>query len=119
METETSSCAWIVKDGIRIQQEKAVDFNGFDVTVPYNPVANLRFRFSPNDDLASQQWVNVPLAKLLDGGEHIPLGEKDGQSLGQISVTRVPGDTLRVLLERDALVFHPATCSGATSFPTC
>ncbi|MCR5163515.1 MAG: hypothetical protein K6C40_05795, partial [Thermoguttaceae bacterium] len=115
MDAECPGGAWLVNGKAVISQGLPKKYNGFDVSVPWNPEGRLVVQLGnrPNGDGASR--VEIPLKELVDGNKTFPIS-KDKTAF-QCSVNRVPGDSLRVELGKDNLVFAPRDVFQCTIRP--
>ncbi|MBE6427684.1 MAG: hypothetical protein E7028_03715 [Planctomycetaceae bacterium] len=114
MDSESPGGAWLANGTIHIEQELPKKFNGFDVSVPYQPQGKLYVQISDQPNLSTVKRIEIPLRNLIYENQTFPLSES---SNFQCSVNRVPGDELRVLLERDSLVFSPQDMFHCTVQP--
>lgn len=106
MDTENPGGAWIANGRVEICQEASKKYNGFDVSVPFRQEGNLYVQISADSDFSSNPRIQIPMRELLAGGKTLSFASDSGSSL-QFSVSRVPGDSLRVQFGRDNLVFMP------------
>ncbi|MBR0191343.1 MAG: family 10 glycosylhydrolase [Thermoguttaceae bacterium] len=115
MDAECPGGAWLVNGKAVISQGLPKKYNGFDVTVPWKPegllVVHLGTR--PNGEGASR--VEIPLKELVDGNKTFPISQE--KTAFQCSVNRVAGDSLRVDLGKDNLVFAPRDVFQCTVRP--
>lgn len=114
MDPECPGGAWLVNGNVQIRQSVAKKYNGFDVTVPYRPDANLLVQIGAEADYSSAARFAIPLREIIRSGKTAPLAEG---SKFQFSVSRVPGDDLRVQMDRDNLVFAPRDMFQCTVTP--
>ena len=88
---------------LRIRQASARQYDGLDVTVEGPLSSTLTIDMRPADGSEAPPVLRVTLEELLSNKAELPLGD-DGSRL---EVRRAPGDSLRVLYDRDTLVFDP------------
>lgn len=115
MDAESPGGAWLVNGSAQIRQSVPKKYNGFDVTVPYRPGAKIFVQIAEQSDFSAAKRVEIPLSELLAGNKTFQLSESSPSF--QCSVNRVPGDSLRVELERDNLVFAPRDMFQCTVRP--
>lgn len=115
MDAECPGGAWLVNGKAVVSQGLPKKYNGFDVTVPWDPEGRLvvQLGLRPNGEGASR--VEIPLKELVDGNKTFPLSQE--QKAFQCSVNRVAGDSLRVELGKDNLVFAPRDVFQCTVRP--
>lgn len=115
MDAECPGGAWLVNGKAVISQGLPKKYNGFDVTVPWKPEGLLvvQLGIHPNGEGASR--VEIPLKELVDGNKTFSVSQE--KKAFQCSVNRVPGDSLRVELGKDNLVFSPHDVFQCTVTP--
>ena len=96
-----------------VRQRSPRGYDGVDVLVAAPPGAKLRVQLSTADDPAQTATVEVPLADLSD---EFVNKELDNQG-NRLLLMRTPGDSLRVRLSRDSLVFAPGEALKFTLTP--
>lgn len=114
MDPDCPGGAWLVNGSVQIRQSVTKKYNGFDVTVPYLPNANLLVQLGPEADYSSAVRFAIPLREIIRSGKTASLAE---DSKFQFSVSRVPGDDLRIQMDRDNLVFAPRDMFQCTVTP--
>ncbi|HTN77486.1 MAG TPA: hypothetical protein VL096_19640 [Pirellulaceae bacterium] len=95
LEADTSGSVHAEDGALRIQQRGPRSYDGVDIAVRAPRSAKLNLALG-------DYRVEIPLVDLIAGVHNVPLDQKQNRLL----VRRVPGDRLRVVLERDALVFN-------------
>ncbi|MDO4583719.1 MAG: family 10 glycosylhydrolase [Planctomycetia bacterium] len=116
VDTEFPGGAWIVNGTVQVRQAVEKSFNGIDITLPYREDGFLQFRFAAGENFRDLPWQKVPLKQVLKEGTVLPL-ETTGKKC-HISIRRVPGDGLRIHLERPVLVYAPGEKFRCTVVPT-
>lgn len=108
-ETDDSGNIILVNGQVIISQPLPKVFNGMELTIPWEENGVLRLRLSTiSEKLISAPFVDIPLKKLLVEGFSSSLGSISGTPTNnRLSVRRVPGDMLRVKMERDNVVYSP------------
>ena len=96
-----------------IQQRSPRGYDGVELLVDAPPGAKLLVQLSAADDLKQAAAIEMPLADL--SGEFVNK-QLDGNG-NRLLVMRTPGDSLRVSLARDSLVFAPGEVFKATLEP--
>ncbi len=114
MDAECPGGAWLANGNVHIEQELPKKFNGFDISVPYQPQGRLYIQIGNQPDLSTTKRIEIPLQNLISESLTFPLSAPGNF---QCTVSRVPGDELRVLLERDSLVFSPRDMFHCTVQP--
>jgi hypothetical protein len=99
LEPDTPGSARVVQGQIQFAQRSERTYDGLDIAVrgPRNALLKLAFGTSG----APLQTVEVPLTELIAGIHNAPLDDQQNRIL----VRRTAGDKLRLLLERDQLVY--------------
>ena len=96
-----------------VHQRSPRGYDGVDVLVRASPSAKLLVQFASPDDSAQAAAVEVPLGDL--SGDFVSK-DLDGRG-NRLLVMRAPGDSLRVSLARDSLVFAPGETFKGTLEP--
>ncbi|MDO4574516.1 MAG: family 10 glycosylhydrolase [Planctomycetia bacterium] len=106
-------CATRLASGqIHIQQNLPLSFGGCDVTLQAPPDAVLKIQLATHPHASSPEIQNVPLGDILK--KNTPLTLDNGIRL---LLKRVPGDSLRLSMEKTQLVFAPGEKFRATLTP--
>ena len=94
---------------IQIRQPSPRSYDGLDIDVHAALDAVLRFRLAPADAPNDHRTFDIQLSDLIDGVH--PSGEPEASRLddkgNRLVVSRAPGDRLRVMYQRDSLIFRP------------
>jgi hypothetical protein len=98
LEPDTPGAARSVNGRLEFQQRSPHGYDGFDVVVRGPRSGKLRINIASQGE---PQHIEVPLGELINGVNSSALDDQQNRLL----VRRTPGDKLRVLFERDNLVF--------------
>ena len=94
---------------IQIRQPSSRSYDGLDIDVSAPLDAVLRVRLSATDTPGDKRDFQFTLSDLIDGVH--PTAQQGAGALDELGnrivVSRAPGDRLRVLYDREALVFAP------------
>lgn len=99
LEPDTPGSARVVDGKLIFAQRSAHGYDGFDVALRASRGAKLIVEASAGE---VAKRVELPLADLVTTVHNSPLDDADNRLL----VRRTPGDRLRLVLERDSLVFE-------------
>jgi hypothetical protein len=118
VEADEPGSMWLAGDAagsqkLVIHQRSPRGYDGVDVLVTAAPTAKLRVHFSAADDAARVATVETSLADLSGEGVNKELDNHGNRLL----LMRAPGDSLRVSLARDSLVFAPGELLKFTLTP--
>jgi hypothetical protein len=94
---------WLHGSRIAIGQRSPRDYDAIDFLVDASPDAKLIVRLVPWDDLAGETIAEVPLSELVAGFHASDLDDRRNRLL----VQRAPGDSLRLMVDRDVMLYSP------------
>ena len=103
LEADQAATVYLNGGAIEIRHGSVRDYDGLDVRVTATRSAVLTVEMSPKDHSEEMLRVEVPLTDVISGYYHSVLDSQNNQLL----IQRVPGDSLHVVWDRDALVFAP------------
>jgi hypothetical protein len=91
---------------LHLRQPAAVTFDGIDVRVTGPQDANLTIRLRPDRDDQAARTVTIPLAQFAQDSQHRVIRPLDDRG-NRLIARRAPGDRLRVVFDRESLLFGP------------
>ena len=89
---------------ILVAPRKPHRYDGLEVLATAAEDDVLRIELTPGRDTSSTRRLDIPFATLRKEGHSLVLDELENR----VRVTRAPGDSLRILFQRDSLVFSPS-----------
>ncbi len=98
LEPDTPAGSRVANGRLEFAQRSPHAYDGFDVVVRGPRNSSLNLELSAGNNPIN---VTIPLTELISGVHNSPLDEQQNRLL----VRRTPGDRLRLVLERDSLVF--------------
>ena len=87
---------------IRVEPRFATHYSGLEVSVSAPRDASLEIVLTPDMNTSERHVTRIPLLSLVEGGKSEEFGKNH-----LVRVARVEGDSLRVRLNRDTMVFAP------------
>ncbi len=102
IEADESGSMWLDDGALQIAGRSPRRYEGVDLTVSAPNDAKLLVQLGAHDG-ADAEVLAIPIADLLDDTVMLPLDEQDNRLVAR----RAPGDQLRVMFDRDQLVFAP------------
>jgi hypothetical protein len=113
IEADSPGAIWLEgNDTVQIRQPSPRAYDGVDVSLRASSEAKLKIQLSTTDGVAPPS-VEIPLSDLLEGTHSSTLDDTGNR----LSVSRSPGDQLRVTFEREHLVFAPSEAFEFTVEP--
>lgn len=103
LEADQAATLYVAGDAVQIRQRTPRDYDGLDIQVTATRAGTLTLELAPHGHPEETVRVDVPLVDVITGYYHTALDSQNNQLL----VQRVPGDSLRVLTERESLVMVP------------
>jgi hypothetical protein len=103
IEGDEPGSMWLDAGRLHIRQRSPRTYDGVELLVSAPDDASLFIRLFQAADSEGPRRIEVPLAKLANG----PFDTNLDQTGNQLMIRRAPGDSLRVQLGRDSLIFAP------------
>jgi hypothetical protein len=113
IEADSPGSIWLDGDNtVQFRQPSPRAYDGIDVMLRADSESKVAIQLSAADDAAPQD-IEIPVADLIEGTHNSTLDDTGNR----LSVSRSPGDRLRVTFDREHLVFSPGETFAFTVEP--
>jgi hypothetical protein len=114
IEPDEPGSMWVEEGRISVDSHSARIYDGVDIDIEAPLDASLLVALSPADDPEAGSTQSIPLTQLVNRKVKTHLDERNNV----LKVQRVPGDKLRVVTDRNALIYQPGEAIAISVTPT-